>query len=360
MIEFWLSLRLEPQKQLALVLDASDSAAEVKGTILGIARQLLQSVGDSARTSLFFLGSHDSWSLGKNALGEIERCWPGQHRPSLISPVFEQLREDAGTLAVIIGSGRIFDLEDWTAEQGGPVERAVFIAPERSLTGGLHPEARAFSLGLLPSGWDEAVTSVSIGSLAMPFSWDNAAYEWKEGKLVAERPSQPEVRIGFLHPQRADACATLKLRGGHSRLVELQPAAVGTEIEWGKMPTLPLEDAMRFQQCIERGNYLCPRCGHIHEARQVLVSCGMARPDPIYNALNGRNGLILMQDRGSLVRFASQACPALRMGQDAVALREKGGFSIYRCEGGKSGWQRTPQQLEQHQRVGENVYAIIL
>lgn len=360
MTEFWLSLRLEPQKHLALVLDASDSAAEARGAILGAARQLLQSVGESASASLFFLGCHGSWPLGKDALAEIERRWPGQHRPSLIGPVFERLREDDGTLAVIIGSGCIFDLEDWTAEPGGPLERAVFLAPDLSMTGGLRPEARAFSLGLLPPGWDEAVAAVAIGSPAMPFSWDNAAYEWKDGKLVAERPAQPEVRIGFLHPQPVGAQAALQSRGGRTRLVELQPSAAGPETEWGKMPALPLEDAMRFQECVERGDYLCPRCGHVHEARQVLASCGMARPDPIYNALKGRGGLILLQDRAGVVRFASPACAALRAGRDAVAVRENGGFSIYRREGGKDGWRRTSERLEQHQRVGENIYAVVL
>lgn len=369
MQEFWVTFRYQPGRFVVLVLDTSSSARDpnaVRTEIFKSARAVMEHVPEAMRGELYLLGCPTAFPFTQDTLDRLENDEEAVY-PSLITPVFQQIAGKLDAFLVVIGAGQIFDLMDWVSSpQNEILARTIFVAPRQSLTGDLWDEKAAFSPDMLPEGWRERVSTVSLSSPALPFHWDNPAYQWDGAQLKVALPADSSedlaVSVGYLHPEPAAVHAGVQLQNGGTKSIELTPQnPIASNLQW---QTLSLEEAMLFHACIEEGEYLCPSCDRTHVARELYLPCQQtpSKQSSIYPSLRGRRGLVVLQVQGPFVKahVVGEAGWRTSEPENAAILPSNGLFFLFRFSEAHNQWQRDKEPIEQYQRLGENLYAIFL
>lgn len=194
----------DQNEAFAVIIDASSSAALHLDTARGLAQLIhdLISGVDEEQFKLFVIGSTTPISL--TALRQTGPPSVGrQSQPcSLIAPIMETLAQDGRKRSVIIiGSGQIFDLDDWTDDPS--VDGWLLVRTgEQSLQS---PDGRISEITLEQIGGD-ANTLLSYLSRfppreaeAPPCNQDGDAYEWRVDDtgypLVFVEPVQAYVQL---------------------------------------------------------------------------------------------------------------------------------------------------------------------
>jgi hypothetical protein len=342
--------------KVIFILDASESAANSQHEILGLARDVLSVLPAGVGRSLYFLGNPEPYPAGELANRGAE--WASENRPhaSLVTPVFERLQPDAQATVVIIGSGRVFDLEDWIET---PIfERTVLVAVGESLQAGqnLAEELIAPSRTELSRRVHDPVVRVVItGPGFMPTLWDNTAY-----RLLADRG-----QFSLLCEKAADYAVRLCyfVSGGKSQLTSgaleaAEPAP--TEPGGGRLSP---EEAAVLRAALEGRPIECPRCHGQH--RWDTLRClkgGTILGELVYPSLQWANasGFVLFQPSGGDICFAVHQCPVLRLEFGKVAIKSGGRAEIHWFDEAAGCWRGTGDVLESYDRVGDDAYAIFL
>lgn len=361
MIERWLTLRLESSGRIAFVLDASESAQPHREGISRLTLDLLNVLPKTRQAQVFFLGNAEPLAAAEFARQGRRWYQANSGRASIISPVFERLQKEEDTTVVVLGAGKIFDLEDW--RDTPLLQRTVFVRwGEAPLTGGLSEEWEP-SLEQLRMRLDNPITRVELpGRVGMPFFWDNDAYQWEGDKLVAERAKKFAVRVGLLvAPKQAESLryeGLVTLADGGKRLITLEPCdPPALASDW---KVLTQEEGETFRQCVREGKYHCPICTREHGASELRCEEGGLLGTPIYPTLAGLRGFVLLRDVGGQVKFRCHGCAALRIGKEAVAVRSGGYADVYRYDAVSGVWCKSGERVKQYQLLEEETYAILL
>lgn len=391
MREKWKTLGIESSGQIALVLDASESAQPYWPEIKQLAQTLVQRLSGRERCQVFFFGNpqaHDT----KDFSTQSESWYQANHRrASLITPVYEALKENAEIKIVALGAGPIFDLEDWLDTPILTRTRFVVFG-DTTLTGDLwaecNPELQPLQELL---GWlDNAIMDIAIGGPGvMPFRWDNAAYFWDGDRLRAQTLSlrghtdkdfgsgQPEntpesyraltIRAGFLCADEAEPQAMIIRYTGDIQVCTLDSTEPFDELletcdEWSILTDL---EAGTFALCVEDGHYPCPICAKAHDAQDLRCPEDAARRKApgklVYPSLEqaGLRGLILLRDRGYQVEFCAYPGPMLRLGESIAVFADRMTYpELYGLIAGT--WHKTGDRLSPYLKVDANIYAIFL
>jgi mRNA-degrading endonuclease RelE of RelBE toxin-antitoxin system len=95
---------------VVVILDASDSAEQDWPTIVDLAKKTFQKIPAKIQKKLYFLSNPQEYEIDK--FEENVGLWRKKNskKGSFISPILSQIKN---AKIVIIGSGIIYDLEDW-------------------------------------------------------------------------------------------------------------------------------------------------------------------------------------------------------------------------------------------------------
>jgi len=219
--QLWFELDPPPSFRAVVVVDNSDSA-QAHCNAISVYAQLLEQETES-------LGALDFWAWDV----PVQDCAALARRrfanASLFGPVWKRLKPQlecgAYTHAIVLGSGQLFDLEDYAGEEH--LERVFFVPIGNGLTGGVVPErwldAKHMAVSLLP-----AVSSVVVGgSHVLPVWWDNPNYQWNgerlelvaQGQMASTRLRSSWLCIG------EDVPSAVSSKGGKEFAVSLHPLA---------------------------------------------------------------------------------------------------------------------------------------
>jgi len=356
MNERWLTLQMESTGRVALVLDGSANADTHWPAISRLVRDLLDVLPKTVQPTVYFLGNPEPYEASDFARDCGRWYQENNRRASLLGPVLERLEGEQETTVVVLGAGRVFDAEDWL---GTPLEERTFWVRfgEVPLTGGLCREY-APSLEQLRLRLDNPVVRVELSAHgAMPFFWDNDAYHWDEAKLVAEKAGQWTIRAGFLGAMDKEPQAVAMLSNGETRSMALNPCEPCRPMsDW---QSLTPQEAETFRQCVREGQYRCPICGGLHPASQLRCEEGGILGTPIYPSLAEVRGFVLLRERSGQVQFCLHPCAALRLGEQAVAVRSGGRAEVYRFDAAAGEWCQDEECLKQYHPIGET-YAMVL
>ena len=322
--------------RIAVLLDTSDSADNYWGKIVEISQSISSRLSAKIEKRFFALGNPVSFPeslLNSPALIKGDN----KNRGSFISPIMENLEGHFDKI-VVIGSGLIFDIDDWVSEEN--YSRFIFI----NVAGkALCP----FDMGIKTNGErfvshiddiKQSIDKVSITSKNfMPFYWDNEAYQlvFIDGKAVleAENSCSYNLNIGY-YGEQADAFVTTGK--GVERRFQLSPAEEPPEVNWEEMS--PGEKEIFIKASLGE-EYLCPYCGEMHDTDEIRcenVSGLWGRL--IYESLEGKSGMIEFWESGKRVLFRCHrggACPA---GENLVAAGSGGVSRLYRFDGERRKW----------------------
>jgi hypothetical protein len=365
--EIWAKVDVLRQSRLALVLDVSESAQARWPSILRLALDTLERVPETCQCSIYFLG--DTRSYSKDELRRDGASLYREHRgrASVISPLLDGLAEGQDTAYIVLCEGRIYDLEDWVDT---PFAERLVLANfgEHPVAEGTLSECDASVEQIFESAPLRARLGTPIrleisGKAVMPFQWDNAAFTFNNGKLMAEGTNNWGVMFGVLCLSQEDIQATVVMQGNILRDADLTICPSALEEVW---ETAIPRDAARLRQVIQYGVYDCdlgPR-PHQHSAGSLRYPCDEERllGRYIYSFLKRLNGsgFVLVRDNGESVRYSQHLRQALRLGDDTVAVRSEGMTDVYQFRRDSSVWQPARRTFNQYQLVTGETYAIAI
>ena len=196
------TLTLAGAGQVVLVLDASQSAEPLQNQIAWLAGQLLSQLPGGSCPRLYFLGNSEPYAASQ--LGARAASWFEENRPraSLMTPVLEAPDLDRGATIVVIGSGTVFDLEDWADT---PLSEHLLMV---SVGESLQAQARRVrEVGnpdpaqLVEMVHDPVVKVTVSGEGFMPTWWDNPGYKLQlsdgQAVLVGSRLDRFDVTLRY-------------------------------------------------------------------------------------------------------------------------------------------------------------------
>ena len=362
--EHW--YRLSMGRSPVVVLDASDAGgpdaiADYWDAAISLLRGLSRSADDFRTATVMFLGGAQTVSLAEFLRHWSRLCEANAGRLSIVAPVYESLSHSNDPI-IVVGRGRLFDLEDWvdssqfrrtTFVNIGPVpitgRRAAEHPPDADLIGRLlRPTVRRIVIG---------------GEGLIPTGWTNSHYQVDDRlQLIAERPVDAEVTVGPLGPQGVMPAAETELADGAFSAVELREvAAVPRSSNWS---ALPAEESEVVRQCIETGQYRCPYCDGVHQAAQLdcirpreIVSRSVLRT---LSRGDGRE-FVLLRRREDAIEYQRSGA-ALPIAQGCIALvRERGAATIYRYQNEANNWVPVDFPFQQFLAIDElGAHAILV
>lgn len=356
-MELWVTLKMESAGRVALVLDGSEDAQPHWPNLNRLVQDLLNALPRTLQPTIYFLGNPKPYAASEFVRDGGRWYQENNRRARLIGPVLEQLEDEPETTVVVLGTGRVFDAEDWPGTPPG--ERTLWVRfGEAALTGGLCREYEP-SLEQLRLWLDNPVVRVELsGRGAMPFFWDNDDYRWDGARLAAERAERWSVQVGFLGATAEEPQAVATLANGKTRTVTVEscePCVPTTDWQ-----VLTPQEAETFRQCVRTGQYRCPICNCQHPASQLRCEEGGILGTPIYPSLAELRGFVLLRERSGEVQFCLHPCAALRVGGQAVAMRSGGQAEVYRLDAASEEWRRSEELLTPYHPIGEDTYALVL
>lgn len=356
------------QGSVALVLDASESAHARWQAILVLALGVLDSLPASADAEVYFLGNPKPYSVADLRVNAAACFEENRQRASLIAPVWAGTRPGGGRTWAVIGSGPVFDLEDWIehvpgcrlvlASVGEPLHAGGAAATETA-----DPDA-AELLALL----HDPVSQITVsGPGFMPLKWKGAAFRLavEEGGagIALQTDKVPEGTVGLTYLIAREGKATARLRHASGKTTET-PLEVLPPLR-GAGPAfapLPGDEAERCRAAMAREDFNCACCGGRHawhvlrcdDDPQSLLGA------PIYPSLESREGIVILRADADGVLCSAEGLAALKLPDGRVALREGGRAALWEYDENRALWRRTGQALEPCHPIGGGEYAIVI
>jgi hypothetical protein len=274
----------------------------------------------------------------------------------VLGPILDRGAVGPNTTLVVLAAAPVFDLDDWIGQP--ELRGAVFVrCGTRDVSGGRLPESPPAADALLQRVDNPVVAVELAGRGVMPFWWDNPAFHWDGTRLTARDVADFSLTVGFLCGFADAPRALAAQRGAERRTLALAPGRTPTAPHW---QPLPARETRVFRQCVIRREYTCLACGGAHPAAQ-LACTGEGGPF-IYPALEGLRavGFTLFRDSGRQVDYCHHACAALRIADDAVAVRNGAGASLFRFEPARGAWRDAGTPLAPYHPLDKETHALVL
>jgi hypothetical protein len=344
--------RLELQhKQVALVLDASESAQLYRDDILRLAGQLLERLPRNIGKKVYFLGNSHEYD-GSGLPHEGNRWWhENSMRGSLLAPVIENLKADS---LLIIGAGTIYDYDDWA----DVLRERLHIARmgERPLTP-LPDELNNPDFSQLLPLLHDPILSVEItGRSFMPYLWDNGSYQLviEEECVKLTGTGQPNTEVAVCY-WGSDVTAAVHTHNG-ARHVSLQFAELKPETTWKSFTPAETE---AFRNAVSGLDFVCPVCGNQHPASTLRCTAGGSiLGSPVYPSLANFKGIIIVSitDSGALFRF--HAMNVLKLGEEQCLVVRNARKQLFSYDAAESTW-RPVGEMQPYYRTKEG-YVLVM
>ncbi len=365
--EQWATLNPAAAGRVMLILDASQSAQSHQGEILSIAQQVLARLPARVERTIRFLGdatAYDARLFDSHAAEWVRR---NSGRTSLIAPIMESAGATSVARAAVIGSGEIFDLEDFADH---PLMGNLLLA---SVDQPLH---RGGGLGVqLPqAGADEVcrhlhnpIERISIsGPGFMPLAWDNEAYgvigDGHSLALVAGELQDYRVIVGFLVAANEAIAAVATFADGRRMPLPLDPAQP-LHVESQPLGVLTAEEMEVLDKAAKDQPFTCPRCGREHRWNTGrCTKAGRIHGPPIFGCISGgAGGFVLLERSEEGVAVRRHPGRVFRLGEDRVAVFEAGQATVYSFDMARGVWLPAPiSQLPLFHQLEDGAYVVVV
>lgn len=300
---------------VVVVLDASESAQECRDTIMKIAIQLFEKLPAGINKKLYFLSNPKEYDFSK-----LSRCaakWWNENgsRGSFITPILEHVRN---CKVVVIGSGSIYDLQDW--QDCAQTSNFLFAKVGESLRGELNvgEEINSMQASELISRLHRRIDSIEIGGTGfMPYYWNNSKYELHLGDRSYLKGSDLEdfsTTVAFFG-------SNIKARiisGIDDEEVNLEPSDTELREDWKALSNKEVEV---FTKAVKGEPFICLVCGKKHEPRTLkCYENSSILGQPVYPSFGNRRGFVLFRETPETVLFSFWSVNVIRIGQNRVAI----------------------------------------
>lgn len=343
-------LKLNIRRKIAVVLDGSDSAKKHWGKILDCVKEFLRNLHGDVEREIYFLGNSFRYEGDVDIYANKWRD-DNKNRGSFITPVLENIDRNI-ELIVVIGSGRIFDLQDFTDTDFA--DKLIFVCVNNSSLKGDERIGKEILSSEINEVYDPIKEVIIKGECFMPYFWDNLGYRFElsdEGGLL--RGSELEDFSVSICAFGNGINAYCKTQTGREVKFDLDE---GEDVK-EKWQTLSREDKELFEQIIENKKYKCPLCKKEHDYRRV--KCRVNRYDIsdtcIYESLRGTNkGFVIFNKQESNILYRTHSLNVLKLENNevAVAIDE---MRKYIFNGKK--WVKG-EKLENYHKIGEEKWII--
>jgi len=351
-LEQWYSLTLKPGPRSALILDVSESAKPFWPVLRSLTVGVLESLPADSWPEIFFLGNPQPFPP-EEFVAKAE-SWHAANagRGSIITPILEELAGEPNRAVAVVGSGRIFDLPDWS--DVAIARHAIWCRyGPAALTEGIYSE-EAYTVEQLAEKLNNPAVRVEVsGTGVMPFFWDDPTFRWQLGLLAGTKTSG-SLLLGILSPAPEQASARAVLANGSEQILSLEPAEAPPPPEWRELPSR--EDNL-LRQALRQGRYACPACQQLHPAGQWRCTDPAATPN-FPTLANTVGGFAIADTSAWQTRVRLHPCASLQLKPDAVAMHMADGAEIIRFDG--QSWQVSGERMRPIHSLEERRYVLVL
>jgi len=365
LLEQWGCLNMGTLKHVIVILDASESAQAFHTQIDLLAQHIIDQLPAEIDIEVYFLGNPTPYSVR-----QLDRLGPkwfkeNGNRASLVTPVFEQLQFSCGHTIVVIGSGTLFDLEDW---EDTPFEKCVMLVS-------LHePMANAQS-PFLQYDYSEVetilqklydyVTTVEITCKGwMPTWWDQPGYHLKQDEtgvsLVGENLENYDITLRFLSPPGAFPDATFSRQSGFQDGIPLVPLENACTMARQSQGCLTAHETETLTRAASRQAFSCPHCNQVHAWDTLFCQNGRGFAEPVYPSLRNHSGFVLLWHEKGQVKFQGLTGEVLPVAPDLVAVCKKNAGVLMRYDREQACWMNTAELLTPYHPIEGADYALVI
>ncbi|NIM13842.1 MAG: hypothetical protein GTO45_17500 [Candidatus Aminicenantes bacterium] len=349
MNERFFRLSLDAHNRLVIVLDASESAHEQWEEILSLASNTINKLPTHIDKRLFFLSNSQEYNF--NNLNHEAKNWREENlsRGSFITPVIKSLGQCTGKI-IIIGSGPVYDLEDWLETDF--TGKFIFVKVGKSLK-------KDLNIGIeiepseLPGYLHNPIQSVEIsGKGFMPFYWNNTGYKViLRDEILLCGQQLKEFSISF-ECYGEETKARIKKSKGEEQ-IKLKPSGKKLEEKW---EILSNHEADVFKRSLVGKEFICPHCSEKHAPKTLM--CFKKAPitgEPVYSSFGTRKGFFVFRETKEKISFRHHPVNIIKVGDTQVAIISGNKSKLYQFEQGK--WMEK-KELKPYYCLSENQYLV--
>jgi hypothetical protein len=356
----------EGYNRIAIILDASDVAREHQADITALVKGVLFRLPASVERKLYFLGNPEAYPVHRFDMRAAQWFQENWQRASLVTPILETFGADDKMMLVIVGSGPVFDLEDWIAT---PFQkRMLLVNMGRPLQGRrrtLEEVTRPTDEDLCHQVYDPVEGVEVSGRGFMPTWWDNDGYQLEVGRetrLVARGLADYSVSVECFvtEPEELRAIVTRASGAQIDELLEQVDEPLFDEAIDGQLTP---DEAAIFRSASQQQSFTCLHCDRQHPWNQLYCRArGRIIGTSIYPSLQALKptGFVLFRDEKTHVRFRIHSGGVLLLPSGDVAVKGGSRASIYRFNGNTEQWIQTKEALSLYHCLGGDEYAVFL
>jgi len=326
---------------LVIIVDASESAEKDWPAIVDLTKKVIQKTPAGIEKKLFFLSNSQEYNIQKfeENVGEWRKknCKNG----SFITPILSQISK---ARIVIIGSGIIYDLDDWALNQIS--QQMTFLKLSESMRGdldiGTEIEKDMFD-GVVANAQNSILSMSIYGSDFMPYYWDNPGYSVSPENNYSLKASKLEnysINMAAFGKtikssvETTEGCSEISLIKNESLKPDIVHLIEQYAVKWKK---LEKDEAVIFKNHIRSEKVICPVSNCKKEITGALrcdnqVIHGRLLGWPIYKSLNNLKGFVFFKDCQEGVYYKPYPSEIIKIGEMAVALNKKSKAVVLRYD----------------------------
>jgi len=346
MAEQFIELNNPKFDTVVIILDASESAEKDRSTIVEFAKKIFQKTPADVEKRLYFLSNPQEYDIEKFEENIAKWLKQNSKNGSFITPILSEIKN---AKIVIIGSGIIYDLEDWTTSEIS--KKIIFVKISESMRGDLKigTEIDRDSFDGQLSNLHNRILSVKIGGNGfVPYYWDNPDYSIPyEGDIVLEASKSKNFSVRIVAFGENIKASITKVEGTEniSLIATIKPDLFDSihliENYGKKWEKLENDEETTFRKHISSGKTVCPKCGNTISG---ALKCnnnsvhGSLLGRPIYESLKKIKGFIIFKDGPDGVYYKQYTSNIVKIGNGTVAINKRSKAVISRYDHQSKKW----------------------
>ena len=346
MDEQFIELNSPEFETVVVVLDASESAGKDWPTIVEFAKKIFQKTPAEVKKKLYFLSNPQEYDIEKFE-DNVGSWWKqNSKKGSFITPILSQMKN---AKIVIIGSGIIYDLEDWTTNEIS--KKIIFVKTSESMRGNLEigTEIDRDSFDGQLSNLHNRILSIKIsGEDFLPYYWDNPGYSISfEGDIALKSSNIVNYSIKIAtfgknikaFVEKVESNEKIALTSINSNPPDIISVIENYGMKWEKLE----RDEMEIFKChIKSEKVQCPfpSCGKeiTGQLKCDNQAHGKLLGRPIYESLKNIKGFVIFKDCVDGVYYKQYTSEIIKIGEGTVAINKKSKAVVSRYEHSTKKW----------------------
>jgi len=355
MEDHFYSLTGEKFDSISIILDASESADKAWNEIVTLTKEILRKLPRDIQKKLFFLGNPKEYDTEIFEENVSEWMRENRTRGSFITPIFESLRDSKTGKIVVLGSGIIYDLEDWTGSE--LYEDLLLIKVGESMLekdiAGNEIDSTNFSAGSVIN----SVISVQIcgNKEFMPYFWDNPGYILSNEGDLSLRSSNPQKNLSVNFAAFGSKIfANVEKKGSRDKIIlspsdqaQTDPVQIIEQCT-GAWHCLTVQEETHFKQNKDAERVYCPHCQGLLESLHCLGTvCRQTKllGKIIYSSLeknlesNEIKGFIVFRETSDgRIQFKKYPSKIIKINDRQISIQEGSRSHIYEYVPNEERW----------------------